>query len=380
MNAATVVPLQVPSFSRFEAEQLNRIAAWRMPLQIPGYETFTLLRIERSEAQSNLGVDRLVIDWEFGTDKLIATMPRGLAFDLLGALEPDLNFDPFPSPDIAALVLEAVLAPLLERLERGTRRAIKITGVSPAVNSDIRSLGFSILIDRAAAVPAPMLRIPVYLSLRAPRLRQTLTLGGSASALDSLFSSWPVGFRPLDSLRLSVSFRAGVTLLSSRLVASLRIGDAVLLQDVFVPSPRNELSASVLRMVVAETLTTIVRATEDGWRLDTVPQREWKAGQTVADEAENNPSGATSAPSDLHVLPVRLVFEAARLELPLGELRRLGEGSLLQIDATPGIVRILANGHLIGTGELVSIEGRAGVRITAFSEGTSTLPRQSSFE
>jgi type III secretion protein Q len=134
-------------------------------------------------------------------------------------------------------------------------------------------------------------------------------------------------------------------------------------------------------MVVANTLTTTVRLTEHGWRLEAAPQRESQAGQTMVEESKSDSNDAAAMPSDLDNLPIRLVFEAARLELPLGELRRLSSGSLLQIDSTPGMVRIIANGQTIGNGELVTIDGRAGVRITAFSAGADdTLPRRSAGE
>jgi type III secretion protein Q len=367
MSAVKTTPLQIPSLSSFRADQANRIAAWRSPLRIPGYEAFTLVRIEQFEAEPDLSADRFVIDLEFGTDKFLATMSQRLLFDLFDALSADLRLDPFPLPDLAALMLEAVLLPLLQRLERFTGRSMKIAGVRSASAAEILQLGHSTAKGRDTGAVAPSdPRMTIYLSLRGPRLRQTLTLRGWADALDPLLNPWRVGLRPWDSLPLAFSFQAGATLLSRQLIASLRIGDAILLQDVFIASPFNGRSPLALQMVVADTLTTTARHTEDGWRIDGIPQCEWKAGQTMIDDTEI-PSGATAPPDGFDVLPIRLVFEAARLELPLGELRRLGPGSLFHIDAAPGMVRIVANGQLIGNGELVSIDGRAGVRITAFS-------------
>ncbi len=105
------------------------------------------------------------------------------------------------------------------------------------------------------------------------------------------------------------------------------------------------------------------------WRLDAMLQPTTRAGQILSDNATSDPDGATPAVSDLDEIPVRLVFEAARLELSLGALRQLGAGSVLDVDAVPGTVRILINGRRVGDGELVSIDGRAGVRITAFVPG-----------
>ncbi|PRD55002.1 YscQ/HrcQ family type III secretion apparatus protein [Phyllobacterium myrsinacearum] len=71
---------------------------------------------------------------------------------------------------------------------------------------------------------------------------------------------------------------------------------------------------------------------------------------------------------DFDRLPIQLVFEIGRCELPLTDIRKLGEGSTVPI--APSItnpVNILANGRLIGTGELVKIGAGLGVRVVRLS-------------
>ena len=62
-------------------------------------------------------------------------------------------------------------------------------------------------------------------------------------------------------------------------------------------------------------------------------------------------------------LPVRLVFEAGRAEVPLGELGQVGPGHVFALPGAAGLVHILANGRRIGQGELVQVGEGAGVRV-----------------
>ncbi|WP_157793078.1 type III secretion system cytoplasmic ring protein SctQ [Bordetella genomosp. 8] len=74
---------------------------------------------------------------------------------------------------------------------------------------------------------------------------------------------------------------------------------------------------------------------------------------------------------DVDRIPVHLVFDLGELNMPLGELRRLRPGEFFdlqrRIDAGP--VHIRANGTLIGTAELVDIDGRIGARVLTLFPG-----------
>ncbi len=66
-----------------------------------------------------------------------------------------------------------------------------------------------------------------------------------------------------------------------------------------------------------------------------------------------------------HLAQLELQVEIGRMEMPLEELMQLQVDSVLQLD-TPldSPVNIYANGQLVAQGELVSVEGNFGVRIT----------------
>ena len=66
--------------------------------------------------------------------------------------------------------------------------------------------------------------------------------------------------------------------------------------------------------------------------------------------------------------PVALTLEVARFELPLGDVAALGVGEVVRSGVPlDGRVTLRAGNRAIATGELVSIDGELGVRITALA-------------
>ena len=363
-GASVASPLVLPVISRTEADRLNRIARWRIPLPLAGNEAYSLHRLEREAPEPARPADRLLVSLSIGDDPLRATMPQPLLVDLVRSLDPKLQLSPLPPPDLMALLLEAVLLPLLDVIERSSDRPISLHEVAEAPDAGV---GARLLVG-----------------LRGPGLHQELTVDATVEAIDRLLLAWPIGQRPLEALPVGAVLLAGSTVLPLRLLRSLRAGDAVLLQDQAATLSPDGVP-SVMRLVVADTLHARVRVVQDArvhvaqdarlrvvrarWSLDATLQPTTRAGQTLSDNATPDPDDAAPAVNDLDEIPVRLVFEAARLELSLGALRQLGAGSVLDVDTVPGTVRILVNGRRIGDGELVSVDGRAGVRITAFAPG-----------
>ncbi|CAM3765879.1 Flagellar motor switch protein FliN-like C-terminal domain-containing protein [Bordetella sputigena] len=85
---------------------------------------------------------------------------------------------------------------------------------------------------------------------------------------------------------------------------------------------------------------------------------------------EAGPRAGAEGP-DVDRIPVHLVFDLGDHNMALGELRRLRPGEFFdlhrRIDAGP--VHIRANGTLIGTAELVDIDGRIGARVLTLFPG-----------
>lgn len=73
-------------------------------------------------------------------------------------------------------------------------------------------------------------------------------------------------------------------------------------------------------------------------------------------------------PTELESLPIQVSFEVGRQTLDWHTLTSLQPGALIDL-GTPidGEVRIISNGHPLGIGRLVEIQGRLGVRIETLS-------------
>ncbi len=67
-------------------------------------------------------------------------------------------------------------------------------------------------------------------------------------------------------------------------------------------------------------------------------------------------------------IPIRLVFDAGRIEVPLSELEGLGVGHVFDVGRHPSSnVDIVAQGRIIGRGEVITVEGLTAVRVTALN-------------
>ncbi|WP_033137843.1 type III secretion system cytoplasmic ring protein SctQ [Aeromonas finlandensis] len=74
------------------------------------------------------------------------------------------------------------------------------------------------------------------------------------------------------------------------------------------------------------------------------------------------------SPTELESLPIQVSFEVGRQNLDWHTLTSLQPGALIDL-GTPldGEVRIISNGHALGVGRLVEIQGRLGVRVESLS-------------
>ena len=72
---------------------------------------------------------------------------------------------------------------------------------------------------------------------------------------------------------------------------------------------------------------------------------------------------------DLTGIPIRVYVVLSQVELSLRDLSTLTEGTIIELEYSKGdSVQLVASGTLLGTGELVEIEDKLGVRITKWSE------------
>jgi flagellar motor switch/type III secretory pathway protein FliN len=88
----------------------------------------------------------------------------------------------------------------------------------------------------------------------------------------------------------------------------------------------------------------------------------------MAESRETEKKGELAPKPDIDSLPVRVHIVLSDVELSLGELDGLVDGSILELNCSKGDpVRLVVNGKPLGVGELIEVEGKLGVQITAWS-------------
>jgi len=86
-----------------------------------------------------------------------------------------------------------------------------------------------------------------------------------------------------------------------------------------------------------------------------------KLDELAAQKGAGDPIGL----SNLMEVPVRVTVEVGRTRMSLGELVKLGSGSLVVLDREAHEpADILVNGKIVARGEVVTIDGAYGVRVT----------------
>lgn len=85
------------------------------------------------------------------------------------------------------------------------------------------------------------------------------------------------------------------------------------------------------------------------------------------------------APSNFDLLAgvsLRVSVEVGAASLPLSEILSLGEGSVVALDRQANdFLDIFANGTLIAKGEVVTVDGRYGIRVTEVVSADTGAPR-----
>ena len=106
------------------------------------------------------------------------------------------------------------------------------------------------------------------------------------------------------------------------------------------------------------------------WEKAMAEQANATANQTADSifESFDPAPAAVDASHDLSFIkdiPVQLSVELGRARLPIKEILKLGQGSVVELNARAGEpMDVLINGMLIAQGEIVSVNGNYGVRLT----------------
>ncbi len=73
-------------------------------------------------------------------------------------------------------------------------------------------------------------------------------------------------------------------------------------------------------------------------------------------------------------IPVRMSVEVGSTQLRLAEIMALGEGSVVQLDRQADeLLDIMVNGTLVARGEVVTVNGRYGIRVVEIASAEARL-------
>jgi type III secretion protein Q len=190
----------------------------------------------------------------------------------------------------------------------------------------------------------------------APPFAASLHMSQAAAArVVTLFERHaPLAPDPLDMLRLPLAVQAADAPLTVSELRSLQPGDVVMLDC---------LPDQQLLLLLGDSLQT--RARRNGDSLECLMPLN------AVNPDRNHVMTQTATASDLDVslddLPIRLVCQIGSVELSLAQLREMGSGSLLQLNAgAQDGVDLMVNGRRVGRGELVTIGDSLGVRLLEF--------------
>ncbi|MFF7707086.1 type III secretion system cytoplasmic ring protein SctQ [Pseudomonas sp. NPDC007930] len=308
----------LPTFSAAEAALLNRLHRRLQPWQ--GHWRELPLQLHWAPAPSSQPM--------LETEALWGRAPLRLA--LPGALFSSMAAG-FGEGPAGALWLEAALLPLLEALEGASGQAIQLQPLGQPF-TPFAHLRLSLNWGDDAG-------LPLELSLSQ----------AAAVQLAALLDPHPAAPAPFASLPLPALVSAGEAPLALAELRSLREGDVVMLDG------NGELSLHCAGRQAR------LRREQD--RLHLLHPLTPRTLPTMSD----TPAAATPD-ATLDSLELTLTCQVGRLDLTLGQLRELGEGSLLALEArSDDAVELMVNGRRVGHGQLVRIGDGLGVRVLSFA-------------
>lgn len=328
-------PFDPPALSREQAGDANAAArrCAPVPVRIGGLEIEAPLAITPTLAPPD--ADGTTIALRLGAGRVALLVPPLLVEQAIaetaGLPAADLE------PELAALLLEAVAAELLPALEAAAGVPIAIESIGP--------------------VPAfaPAFRCAV--AIRHAFAETTLHLAADAAArpaLRRLIGAAPALPAPCAGLPVPLAVRIGAVRLSLAELRGIEPGDVVF--------PDVACRAGEALVIYGEGWSHTAKH-DRGAVTVTGPRRPLAlqdGGWWMAD----SDSDAAPPAERLGELPVTLVFELGRSELPLAAVQGLAPGAVIPLGRDPGeAVEIVANGRRIGRGEIVRIEDELGIRV-----------------
>ena len=332
----------------------------------------------------------LTMEIEWAGARLRLGLPPDAAAVWLAARMPELDLATLPEP-LLATALESMLDEMLAALDRassaGPARVLNTNaGTSPPLPHSwtltVRAAESHQL--RYATLQADDLALMLLAALvsKAAPVQNTLNLEGIAFPVRAL-----IGHADLTIAEMQELAPRDVVLLDEYLVdprgelwLSLPVGQGLRIREEassYIVTQGWTTLSSLASSMTDTPQTESMEQDAPGANLDAENPQSQTATDTDTDDRESsqmNPSDDVHGGAiDMDSIPVRLTFDLGEQHMTLAELRRMqvGETLNLQRPLSDGPVTIRANGAVVGTGDLVDVEGRIGVVIHSLGKGVA---------
>jgi type III secretion system YscQ/HrcQ family protein len=326
----------------------------------------------------------------------LAALPRGLTAELgaLGAVTLSLAGLAPGDDDADAVVLGLARAGRRGRivLEHGLARRVVTALLGAAEVPSLRRLGSGErgLLGGVVAAVLDALGADLSVSL-APAARADGSFRLAVDVASPLASGRVVLEVPPEWLRLAADERrwtaraaaltvtaaieVGVTSLEAGVLAELELGDAVVFDGcaAIEPLPGSRWPA---RLVLGDHAAAVVVTGDGSVTVGGSFHRTRATAGRIAAEKESAMETVppASAAAALAAAPIEVVAEVGRLTLRGDEVLGLEPGAVLAFGARTPLVALRVGGELWAEGELVSVDGELGVRVTALHRSSPRGP------
>jgi type III secretion protein Q len=342
-NRSQASAFQPEQLSEEDVIWLNQLAKPRDPLVLSYQDQTYNVEAVPAFVVKNLSRDWAQIDLEIEGRSASLYCSSGFIRNAVSRLDSAMAVDSL-SPENTALLLEHGAAPFLDMWFSAGLPAVTFKKVFFHVQPPL-SARLGLLANRDGHQHGALLEADTH--------DEKLFLKNSKSLpLDEN--------HPLMQLQTNVSLRVGWTEITLEDLEAIGEGDGIILDS-------DELSRQKMMAVVAEHFAQSVeiRARElvlEGPLLFRPQDNTRKF--FMADENNEQSSRNRPMESDIQGLPIRLIFELGRVDVPLSELENMNTGYVFDLARQPTrAVDILANGRKIGNGEVVRIGESLGIRV-----------------
>jgi type III secretion protein Q len=269
---------------------------------------------------------------------------RSILQRIVGRAGLDVVLDTY-EPHVQAMILEHCLAAVLDEVEARKGIVIKLERIENTyVSSGADPFGLEVLWGVVG---------PFFLVFNGGK--------GGHAALFELARMAKRTFRTVRDLRQTLSVRVGSATLRLDEWRDLKLGDAIVVTSVLATPPKIVVCGEKLAQWCQFENQSIIMAGqfEAASRLN--------IGDYVMNDAASN-AGTADDIGRVGNLPVKLVFELARLDVTVAELAHVAQGHvfILPTPVTQG-VKILSGGAVVGAGEIVRVGDQFAVRVTAMA-------------